>query len=53
MYYVLTRMQNIFRKKIAEAIFNISKQQKRKTEIRLCGLLAKIRSKNEQTKNEL
>ena len=46
-------MQNILRKEIAEATANMSKQQKRKTETRLGSLLAKIRNKKEQTKNEL
>ena len=46
-------MQNILRKETAEAIANMSKQRKRKTETRLGGLLAKLRNKNEQTKNEL
>ena len=46
-------MQNILRKEIAEAIINMGKNQKRKTETRLGGELAKIRNKNEQKKNEL
>ena len=46
-------MQNRLRKEIAEAIVNMSKQQKRKTETCLGGLLAKIRNKNEKTKYEL
>ena len=52
--YVLTDIHgNILRKEIPEAIYNMNKQQKRKIETRLGGLLAKIRNKNEQTKNEL
>ena len=31
----------------------MSKQQKKNTETRLGGLLAKVRNKKEQTKNEL
>ena len=46
-------MQNILRKESAAAIINTRKQQKRKTETGLGGLLAKIRKKTEQTKNEL
>ena len=46
-------MQNILRKEIAEAIVNMSKQQKRKTETLLSGLLAKIKNKSDQTKSEL
>ena len=46
-------MQNILRKEITEAVVNMSKQQNRKTETRLGGLLAKTRNKSEQTKNEL
>ena len=46
-------MQNLLRKEIAAAIVNTRKQQKRKTGTRLGGLLAKIRKKKEQTKNEL
>ena len=46
-------MQNKLSKEIAEAIAIMSKQQKKKTDTRLGGLLEKIRTKNEQTKNEL
>ena len=46
-------MQNILRKEVAEAIVNMSKQQKRKTVTLLSGLLAKIKNKSEQTKSEL
>ena len=46
-------MENILRKEIGEAIFNMSKQQKRKTETPLGSLLAKTRNKSEQAEKEL
>ena len=42
-------MRNVLKKEMAEAIVNMSKQQKRRTETPLGSLLAKIRNKNEQT----